>query len=297
MEQRVLSAEFRIDVIDAFESLMAAIDKLCQAIETDSALMAWTQHPSLAPNQHRQRACTIIRQLEYTDEQAPRETVLCAGFIGASAQTLSLAQGVNLSKERFKKSILALRSVNLAKSDPYLTEKFNTILPRPQQTAHLLQKLGLARLHLKQCYRKIPILEKAPSKISWTWAHTRAIKKITVAKAEEMLSKKGKIPAIEMQLQKLQSLSPREPLAIVQDLAPHLRANLVFQQENALERHMIKGPLPVFFPCTVETPRPQFNPPLPKQEKDATRSKRCDIKIESTPFIPAIRAHRYIQKP
>jgi hypothetical protein len=279
--------------------MIAAINDLCHAMQNETSLMAWTQHIAFDESDHfrhtdRSRAAYILKQIEYTNEQAPRETLLCAGFIGASPETLKLVQAVNESKDSFKKSILALKSAKIPKTDPFLSAEFNTILPRSSETTQVLQKLGLARLHLKQCYRKIPILQSAPSKISWTWAHTRAIKKIDVAKAIEMLLKKGQRTAIDMQLQKLQSLSAKEPLAIVQELAPHLRANLVFKEAETQQRQMIKGPLPLFFPCTPETPRPHFSPPVPKQHKDDSRSKRSDIKIDPTPFIPAIRAHRYL---
>lgn len=289
----MISAAFQVEVFESFMALSQALATLCEAVETE-ALLAWTQSPDPNPNQHRQRACAILKQLEYTNTQAPRETILCAGFIGASENTLKLAQWVNQCKDRFKKSILALKGANISKTDPYLTEKFNTVLDRATPTSYTLQKLGLARLHLKQCYRKIPILEKAPTKISWTWAHTRAIKKITVAKAQEILLKKTKMPSIEMQLQKLQTLSLKESLAIVQDLAPHLRANLVFKEGDSLQRQMIKAPIPLFFPCDSLTPRPTFTPPLPKQDKDNTRGKRSDVKIDPVVFIPAIRAHRYL---
>lgn len=294
----MLESELRLEVLDAFFSLTQAISNLCDAINQDSDLIAWVQDHILFPADvrvsARQKACAILNQLQYTDDQAPREIIVCAGFVGASKHTLNLAILLNECKDRFKKSVLALKSAKISPSDPALTEKIHSVLSRSLSTAITLKSAGLSRLHLKQCYRKIPILKDKPCKISWTWAHTRAINKITVLKAREMLCKKGDDPGIKIQLQKLNFMSPEEHLAIVQELAPHLRANVVFSKDNVVQRMMIKGPIPILFPCDSQTPYPQFTPPSKKCERDQNRSRRSDVRLDPIPFLPAIRAHRYL---
>ncbi len=277
----VVHSLLRIEVLDAFVLLTSAISNLCGAIMNEPALMAWTYNlnenrSSPTPFAGREQTCLILSQLHYHDNQAPREIMLCPGFIGASPSTIKLAIEVNECKERFKKAVLALKA-----DKPYL------------QNQHFKQT-GLSRLHLKQCYRKIPILNQAPQKISWTWAHTRSIKKISINKAQELLLKRGNDAGIEIQLAKLNALSPQEPLAIVQELAPHLRANLVFVENNNISRKMIKGPIPLFFPCDENTMLPEFTPPSEKCEKDKNRLKRSDEKLDMTAYLPAIRAHRYL---
>lgn len=260
--------------------------------------MAWVQEmdPLLFPLYQscpRDKSVAIISQLQYLDHQAPREIIVCAGFIGASESTLALAKCVNECKDYFKAMVLSLKSAKIPLNDPELIEHFDPILVNAAHHRQQLKKMGLARLHLKQCYRKIPILPKAPQKISWTWANTRSIKKISITEATLKLHQKGNDVGIQLQLQKLNSLSPYESLAIVQDLAPHLRANLVFQQGNMIQRKMIKGPMPIFFPCDHQTALPDFKPPTPKKGRDENRMIRCDVRLEPTPFLPAIRAHRY----
>lgn len=298
----MLESELRLEVLDSFAVLAQAITKLCDAILQDSTLIAWVHESAQVClsqthlSSARDKACVAFNQLQYTDNQAPREIIVVPGFIGASSSTLKLASEVNECKDRFKKSILSLKSAKISPLDPILTQKMNSILSRNNATAQTLQSAGLARLHLKQCYRKIPILLHAPQKISWTWAHTRSIKKITRKKAQELLEKKGKDMGIQLQLEKLNSLSPYESLAIVQNLAPHLRANLVFTEQGKIQRRMIKGPLPILFPCHLHTPPPQFSPPVPKCDKDQNRMTRSDVRLEATVFLPAIRAHRYATK-
>src|SRR5207302_3907658 len=134
-------------------------------------------------------------------------------------------------------------------ADPQLSAHFEQVLGlRPGVTSQTLRKIGLPRLHLKQCYRRIPILPTRPHKVSWTWANTKAITRITVAQAEQLLQKHGQDAGILSQLSKLKSLAPNTPLAIVQELAPHLRANIVLPTSTgASTRIMVKGPVPLFY--------------------------------------------------
>ena len=160
-----------------------------------------------------------------------------AGIVASSAGTLEAIQHLNACKDRFKASILALKSAKIALSDPYLTEHFEKVLSkRARDVADTLTKMGLARLHLKQCYRRIPCFAVRPSKVSWTWANTRAITRISVNEAEKLLLKQGTDPGIILQLNKLAHLNYDEPLAILQTLAPHLRANLVFEEGNTIKQ-------------------------------------------------------------
>ena len=263
--------------------------------------MSWTPACPLGASRHTDLCCRettfqALAQLEYLDTQEAREIIICPGFIGASPETLTLIDTLNQHKENFKKSILALKQQKIPLSDPVINEKFEGILKkRPTLTAQTLQKFGLARLHLKQCYRIIPILPLFPLKISWTWANTRAIKRITRDEAEALLCKKKNSIKKESELEKLMTIPKNQSLAIVQDLAPHLRANIVLDNHKHEKiRMMIKGPIPLFFLSQKGDPIPSFKPPPPKHGKNKDRLKRSDQKIEQIPFLTSIRVHRYL---
>ncbi|HRE31841.1 MAG TPA: hypothetical protein PLD88_07705, partial [Candidatus Berkiella sp.] len=264
----------------------------------DVALIAWVheevENPFyLGDLSARDKTIALFKQIQYLDRQAPREIIVLPGFIGASSETLMTVNEVNLAKEQFKKSILALKAAKINPQANGFSEQIDTLLnDRPLPFSAAMHKMGLARLHLKQCYRKIPILKAAPQKISWTWAHTKAIKRISLSQAQAMLLKKGEDNGIQLQLQKLHALPQNEQLAIVQELAPHLRANIVLQGETAT-RMMIKGPVPIFFPCESQTPYPAFKIPQKKSLRDQNRSIRNDVRLNPVPYLPAIRAHRY----
>lgn len=279
------------NVLDAFLALTQALTKLNDCIRQDIDRVAWVQDDPLgriSGASPREKIISILNQLYYAPEQLPREIIVCAGFVGASSETLTTAHHVNQCKEAFKRHILALKPAKLSVNNPLLLSRFSEI-------ALTLKNVGLSRLHLKQCYRKIPILQDVPAKISWTWAHTRSIKKISLQTAQMLLLKRGNDDGIQIQLQKLGTLHPNESLAIVQELAPHLRANVVFAHAKENVRLMIKGPIPIFFPATTSTPAPQFTIPPEKQKKDSARMIRSDVKLDPLVFLPAIRAHRYLK--
>lgn len=298
-----LSSELKIDVLNAYQNLTVEFQRLEHALQQESHLVAWLHQmpehfpPALHGYTVRDRAYQLIHQIEYLDKQDPREILVCPGFIGASSTTLEVVRKLNEAKDHFKQAILNLKKAKLTLKDRALNQEFESLLnSRTFNVSRALNRMGLSRLHLKQCYRRLPILPAAPKKISWTWAHTRSIKRITVEEATSLLLKKSnQDQGIQQQLTKVSCLSAQEPLAIVQELAPHLRANIVLPEEcGPKTRMMVKGPIPIFFPASAATPAPRFKPPIEKQSKNKNRLIRKDVRLDPEPFLPAIRAHRYL---
>ena len=293
-------AEYCIDVIESFKALTNALEFLkIQLCEKDKSLPAWFQPPPNLPvNENaslREQAFVLISQLEYLSFQAPREILVGAGLIAASQQTVEAIEHLNDCKNAFKSTVLALKAAKVSTQHSMLSKSFEAFFSsRPTQLAQTLKRIGLSRIHLKQCYRRIPIFYTRPKKVSWTWANTRSIKRITVQEAEQLLNKHAQDPGIAQQLNKLRCLSFTEPLAIVQDLAPHLRANVVLPDAEGTTRQMVKGPVPIFYLDDSGTPLPDYHPPGEKRGKDRDRVVRRDVKLEPEPYLPAIRAHRYM---
>ena len=80
----------------------------------------------------------------------------------------------------------------------------------------------------------------------------------------------------------------------MQTLAPHLRANLVFEEGNTIKRRIVKGPVPLFYLGTKGEALPELRPPSKKHGRNEKRHIRSDVRLEPEPFLPAIRAHRYL---
>lgn len=291
--------ELCINVINTFQALQNSLQSVCEHVTIlDRDLPAWFQTPPNMPTPTsstvRQQACALLAQLEYLNSQKPREILVGAGIIAASSETILALEALNTAKNNFKQAVLQLKAAKVSTSEDLLTQHFEKLLAqRDQSLAKNLKRMGLARLHLKQCYRKIPYFMLRPNKISWTWANTRSIKKITVAEAEQLLIKHVRDAGIERQIKSLQGLDPKESLAIIQDLAPHLRANIVLPDGDTTKRVMVKGPVPIFYLLEENLPLPEFTPPKQKHGRDKGRVIRKDVKINPEPFLPAIRAHRY----
>lgn len=288
-------------MIESFKALQQALAQLHPLIsQQDNKLPCWFQAPiglptpSTATDRH--NIMSFIAQCEYLDHQKPRDILVGAGLVAASKETLEAIAQLNQAKNNFKVAVLALKAAKIPVSDPFLTEHFEqTLDKRPSIITQTLSKIGLARLHLKQCYRSIPILATRPTKVSWTWANTKAITRITVQEAENLLLKQGSDPGILMQLQKLYALPSNTPLAIVQELAPHLRVNLVLPTATGEStRLMLKGPVPLFYPDDAKLPLPHLRPPKEKRGKNHDRPIRADVKLDPELFLPAIRVHRYL---
>lgn len=291
----------QINIIEKFYELQASLLELEKYVcNTDKNLPAWLLPPKLMSHvsyNHRMCASKFFKQLEFLDDQNPKEILIAPGIFACSTLTYTLIHKINKIKEEFKQSILNLKKEKVKTSDPFLVEKFEQILQSKKSDIRInLKKMGLARLHLKQCYRKFPILNSRPKKVSWTWANTRSIKKIDIETARNMLLKHKQDEGIIYQLSKLASLNANEKLAIVQELAPHLRANIVMKEGNADKRFMLKGTVPIFYLDDEGLPLPEYIPPSNKKGKDSARQIRNDIKLDPTPFLPAIRAHKYLSK-
>ena len=297
-----IPSEYHVDIIQCFQGLQTALSQLQSLlIYKDNKLPCWFQPPIGLPvlpsAPSRNQIFNLIQQCEYLDHQQPRDILVGAGLVAASPETLQAIKDLNTAKDSFKASILALKAAKMSTSDPYLTEQFEyTLDKRLSATARTLKKVGLPRLHLKQCYRRIPILPKRPERASWTWANTKAITRITVQQAEALLLKQGNDIGIVIQLSKLRALSIDTPLAIVQELAPHLRANIVLATDTSkTTRIMVKGPVPLFYLYEEALPLPTLKPPGEKKGKKTDRSIRSDVKLDPEPFLPAIHVHQYFK--
>jgi len=303
-----LNSFHALSVLDALEALRTALARLAEPlIHQDADLPLWFDPPPSLPLPanltEREKVFCYLSQMEYLDEQDPREILIGPGIVAASSVTLQAVHDLNLRKQAFKSAMLQLKAAQLAKPEKNaLSQALDDLLnQRPASTARTLKRMGLARLHLKQCYRVIPYFLEKPERIAWTWANTRSISRISVEEAERRLLKQGLNDRTTWQRQKLAQLPRDEPLAIVQDLAPHLRANLVFRDnQDQIYRKMVKGPLPFFYEVDLENGDretlqvlPRFRVPGDKKAKDKNRPPRKDVKLEPLPFLPAIRAHRY----
>ena len=290
------------DLVSRFDTLTLGLSTFCQLLEQQKP-HCWvalsddeksSQRPAL---DHLRKARSYYQDIWYKDQQDGRETRSCYGLVMANEEIISLAREINVAKDEFKKLV---QQVQKTDKDFWLSQKaqLNT---RHQSLRNQLYYTGLGRIHLKQLYRHIPILEHRPEKIGFTWySNGRSIKKLTVAQAGAKLLAMGEEKShIQQQLQQLNTLAQHETLAQIQTQVPVVRANLVFKLLNEkghaeTVRKAMNVSLPLLVPEEENPLLPAFNeideqPPIAR-----TRIARSDFKICEEVFLPSLRVHRYL---
>ncbi|MFO1434210.1 MAG: DNA replication terminus site-binding protein [Candidatus Competibacteraceae bacterium] len=286
----------RVVLLESFEQLLAALDNFCILLRQDATLPAWvsrTEEEVRNGLESRLKAIDLYQSLWYEDSQDGRETLTCPGVVGASPETLIAAGQCNDAKDTFKAAVLALKT--LPKSE------VNTLMldlhKRHEAVAAAMKRMGAARLHLKQAYRHIPVLQQRPEKIGFTWSKQgRTIQRTSVPEARRLLQQRRETPQVQLELQRLVGLPKHEVLARVRQVCPHLRANLVFAGPGgSVRRRLMQAPLPILLPLQVGERLPEFVPIAP-EPVGSLRLQRSDIRIEEEVFLPSIRAYRYRER-
>ncbi len=296
------------ELISQYETLSLSLLNLAEQLHSTVPKLWIPLSEDEEPNYHSMlnRAIRSYLDLWYEGDQDGRETRSYPGLIGADDTLLKLAGEVNQHKDRFQQIVQALQE-----QDGKAWKKLHELLP--EKNTHirkLLSMSGIGRLHLKQIYRHIPILEKKPSKVGFSWYTSgKSIKRISTEDAARLLLQLSQeSPHIQIQLDKLARISAKESLARLQTLAPIVRANLVYQPEiasdekskksntdNPAERKAMNVSLPIMFPLTKNEEFPNHNEISLIPPTERTRLRRSDIRIEDEPFLPSIRVFRYKQ--
>ncbi|SPJ33211.1 DNA replication terminus site-binding protein [Kushneria phyllosphaerae] len=228
----------------------------------------------------------------YQDGQDGRATRDHVGVVVANDELLEHALNVNQCKDAFARQLGVAR-----KQHPAMIAELKATLPFRHPVLHdHLKGSGMARLHLKQCWRRLPIADAPVSRIRLAWYSSgRSIKRMSVADVEAKLARLNNEAAhVQIQYRLLASLPDGEMLAQVQTQAPLMRANLFFREplEDGHTRRAMNVALPLFVPAP-DNRLPQINQPAPNPPEKRTRALRGDSKLESEPFIPSLRIYRY----
>ncbi|RKR06374.1 DNA replication terminus site binding protein [Kushneria sinocarnis] len=271
-------------LVDSTEALLAHCDRQWPA--------AWALGTQPADSQWLRRALT---DFWYQDGQDGRTTRNYIGLVVADAVMLEEVARINRCKDHFAALLEQIR-----RDHPAMVPEIKATLPFRHPVLHdHLRGEGLARLHLKQCWRHIPVAEAPVARVRMAWYSSgRSIKRLTVSEVEEKLSRLNNEAAhVRIQWQKLAGLPSGEILAQVQQQAPLMRANLFYREplEDGRTRRALNVPLPVFLPAE-DNRLPQVNQPPEHPPEKRTRALRGDAKLESEPFIPSLRVYRYRQR-
>lgn len=228
----------------------------------------------------------------YQDGQDGRSTRSYIGLVAANEAVMEKLGRVNAAKRDFADLLAEIR-----REVPNLVPEIKAVLPFRHPALHdHLRGVGLARLHLKQCWRAIPAARAEVARIRLAWYTSgRSIKRLSVRDAERMLlALDNEADHIRIQLRTLAGLPDGEPLAQVQPQAPLMRANLFYREPLAdgHSRQAMNVALPLFVP-TTNGRLPDINQPPSHPPERRTRAKRSDTRLEETPLLPSLRVYRY----
>ena len=244
----------------------------------------------------RGKACVLTTDIWHSGDGDGRVTQNCHGLVGASTELITAATHLNLCKDAFRQALADLKD-----KDP---KNINLSLrARSQKLAQILKREGLSRLHLKQCYRHIPILAPGCLKVQFSWYSSgRSIKRITVEESLQKLLKLSQSSThVQIQINKLGNLRPGTALAQVQAQVPIMRVNAVWPSveqtigEKQWLRKARNAPLPLLVPLSAGQQLPSFNQPPLQPPKIRLRALRSDALIEPTALLPSLRVHCYRQ--
>lgn len=273
-----------------FDTLNAATNALCQHIEHNPPrIWQLAPEPSTTPAAW---LCHALTDFWYTDGQDGRVTRNYIGIVAADAALMEKIHAVNTAKDAFGALIGQIKHTH-----PEQLSSLKASLPaRSSLLNEHLRADGLIRLHLKQCWRRVPVVKDPVARVRMAWYTSgRSIKRLTVAEAERMLLKLDTdAPHIRIQYQQLAALPSDEPLAQVQLQAPVMRANLFYVEplEDGRVRQAMNVPLPLFVSDHAGR-LPHINQPPAQPPVTRTRAKRRDTKLEETPYLPSLRIYRY----
>lgn len=272
----------------AFDLLVTNIESLVEVYRRQPGA-AWAfDHPRPDADWLR----NALLDIWYEDGRDGRVTRSYIGLIAADNALVDRVIAVNTAKQRFGNLIGQIQA-----SDPKLIGEIKSSLPKRHEAlnAHLGGR-GMARLHLKQAWRHLPLADAEVLKVRMAWYSSgRSIRKVTVSEAEQMLhGLDTEATHIRVQLKKLAGIPSGEPLARVQRQAPLMRANLFFREplEDGRLRKAMNAALPVFLP-SPDGQLPHYNRPPPFPPEKRLRAKRSDEKLEEEPYLPSIHVYRY----
>ncbi|MBZ5487944.1 DNA replication terminus site-binding protein [Halomonas aquamarina] len=273
---------------ERFDRLIASIEAALSLYEQQSPL-TWAFHQPVVATDWLRKA---LLDMWHQEGQDGRETRNYVGVIAASEALMEAIVCINQAKAHISELLQRIKSLS-----PKAFGEIKQRLPkRHPYVDEVMRQSGFARLHLKQCWRQLPIAEAPVARIRLAWYSSgRSIKRLSVQEAERKLAQLDTEAAhVRIQLRKLAGLPSDEVLAQVQAQAPLMRANLFFIEPlpDGHTRRAFNIAMPLFVPAH-EQRLPHINLPAPQPPAQRTRARRRDEKLEQTPFLPSLRIYRY----
>jgi hypothetical protein len=236
-----------------------------------------------------ERACDAYTAIDYQMEDEVGASVVCLGVLGVSTETLRRAAAVNVLKAEFKTICAPLHGIQIriaVKGEAAPTRKVSAMRV-------ILRNIQRSDLNLLAAYRKIPLLQAPPTRITYTRANTRAVYRKSIEELYTLLNDlEG--PTASSDRARLSTLDRREThLALVKERYLNVRANIVYARldPRGRGRVQIAAELPLMYAKARHIPAPEVQFPA-ADSKDRIRRVR-ESKLEAAPFLHSLPVYRY----
>jgi hypothetical protein len=259
-------------------------------------------------HQKHEQALIGIEDIWFNDQANPRRTFDYPGLIISRPSTLKIVNTVNNAKDDFKEGVLALKAKYRDLTDSDIEEELRM---REGEWASLetvkqaFNKAGLARICIKQVYRKIPTIQTL-GLLRAKYYHNpkRPSRPRTVAEQLEkfhMKVKKGAqtqdiIDAIKV----LKEMDPNQPISERQDSNEVITVNFKtpdHSTDSGAKWRQVTGVLPIYCvgnPALDLEKLVDFTS-LDKPYEERNSNKKCPRKAQVSwseqPFLPAFRLY------
>jgi len=270
-----------MSITQTFDQLVSEIEQVKISIK-QSKHQYWSNLPEFEVDD----VLNALSDYWYLDGRDGRITNAYYAAVSVDDVYLYQLNKINALKLALKKEFSQIRK----DSDTQLEAIKHQLTSRNPLLARKMESEGLARLHIKQLTRMIPVLEKTPELLSFNWYQSgRSIQKVTKQQVLKLLLKLDHASTpFQIQYQILASIDDNEPLAIVQQQAPLMRLNLKYANGTRKAQNVA---LPIFF-SNNET-FPNITPPPTEHPPTRVRKRRSDNKLEDVALLPALRVFRY----
>jgi len=282
------------ELLRRMQTLEGLLDDLRYTLGLNPDLPAWVLGEHKSVEDGRRAAMAIYAQIEFTEGQDSTKSATLPGIMAVDSEVLDIIGQINTTKDAIRKFCSALEGQYVIKEeldDPELIPpSYGKQMP---YATYLFHRIGRARIHRVQLYRRITVLEQRPERLGFTWARTRRVKTRSRDEVINMLDRLG-TSASEGDKAKIIGV-PDERFAMVSDTQLNARANLVFKDEDGNERRQQKTlAMPMVYRQETDLPLPPCGKLSPDPVPNRYRLPRMRNKIEEQPFTKEIPVYRYL---
>jgi len=275
-----------INLHDAFKKLQQSLDE-AKRIIGEGDLPIWLPKPF---EQDRQLAADAITECWNQDENVLPPT----GLVCVAPEHLDIFIKANTCKVAFKEEIARLK-----KASPKKKINLDSIIEskakdggRNAEVADAMRVLRISRLNLLWCYRQILVLPKHLNSVSWTWStSSKSIHKISYKDALDLVQKEITDEDTQELINEILRANRSKDMARVKKVAPHLRANITYEEDGTIKRKMVTTPT-VIISQDATLPRIRW----PDKDVKNTRLGRIDIKLNPEPIIKSLGIYTYFDE-